>query len=157
MPHTSLEPRLAEALLALSCAVEQIRATVSRSLGLTPQQAQLLGLVAERGFTHGELAGRLDCDKTNITGLVNRLERRELIKRRPDPNDRRASRVFLSDQGAQLVSELRTGLTAALADRMSSCPPTHRDQLATLAHSTTEALRSAPRLDSSRELSAPEQ
>ena len=60
---------------------------VARSYGLTPQQLELLCLVHKSRPTFGELAAALGCDKTNVTGMVDRLERRELLAREPDPAD----------------------------------------------------------------------
>jgi DNA-binding MarR family transcriptional regulator len=141
MEQPSHSPDLADALLEMCCMVEGIRAAASRELGLTPQQAQLLTSVDPQELTHGELASRLHCDKTNITGLVDRLERRELVRRRPDPEDRRVIKVSLTDQGAELVTRFRKAVSTALAGRLSSWPATRHHQLATLARATTEALR----------------
>jgi len=141
MRRSAHDPELAEALLELCCVIDGIRGAASRELGLTSQQAQLLTMVAPRELTHGELASRLHCDKTNITGLVDRLERRELVRRRPDSEDRRATRVFLTDQGAELVTRFREAVSAAIAGQLTSWPATRHHQLVTLAHTTTEALR----------------
>jgi DNA-binding MarR family transcriptional regulator len=134
-------PDLTEALLEMCCMVEGMRADASRELALTPQQAQLLTMVAPAELTHGELASRLRCDKTNVTGLVDRLVRRELVRRRPDPEDRRVIKVGLTDQGTELVTRFRKSLSTAVAGRLASWPATRRHQLATLAQVTTEALR----------------
>jgi len=135
------DPELAEALLELCCVVEGIRAAASREFGLTSQQAQLLTVVASQEPTHGELASRLHCDKTNITGLVDRLERRELVRRQPDSEDRRVARVFTTDQGAELVTRFRKTVSTAIAGHLESWPATRHHQLITLARATTEALR----------------
>ncbi|WP_037064338.1 MarR family winged helix-turn-helix transcriptional regulator [Pseudonocardia acaciae] len=132
---------LAEALLGLCCSVEAIRGAASRELDLTPQQAQLLTMVAPGELTHGELAARLHCDKTNVTGLVDRLQRRGLVRRRPDADDRRVARVALTEQGAELVARFRKSLGAAVAERLESWPPDRRDRLAELARAATESLR----------------
>ncbi|WP_020670414.1 MarR family winged helix-turn-helix transcriptional regulator [Amycolatopsis nigrescens] len=136
-----MDSDLAAAMLELCCTVEGIRAAASRELDLTPQQAQLLTSVAPREMTHGELAVRLHCDKTNITGLVDRLERRELVRRRPDPDDRRVTRVSLTDQGTELVERFRESVSAAITGRLTSWPAARRRQLADLARTTTEALQ----------------
>lgn len=130
-----------EALLGLCCTVEGVRGAASRELELTPQQAQLLTTVAAGELTHGELAGRLHCDKTNITGLVDRLERRGLVRRRPDADDRRVMRVGLTDQGVELVARFRKAVVAAVAGRLESWPASRQGRLADLAHAATEALR----------------
>ncbi len=141
MGRSPRDQELANALLELCCHIEGIRATASRGLALTPQQAQLLTSVAPGALTHGELASRLHCDKTNITGLVDRLERRELVRRHPDPTDRRATQVSLTDDGEELVSRFRATMTAAVASHLESWPASRRQQLATLAHATIDAFR----------------
>lgn len=142
MAKSTPDPELARVLLEMCCVVEGVRGTASRELKLTPQQSQLLTAVAERELTHGELAARLHCDKTNVTGLVDRLERRDLVRRRPDPNDRRATRVHLTDQGTELVVRFRDAVTAAIETRLESWPSDRRARLADLAQTATEALRS---------------
>lgn len=48
------------------------------------------------------LAGRLCCDASNVTGMVDRLEARGLLERRDDPSDRRVKRIALTDDGASM-------------------------------------------------------
>jgi len=136
-PH---DEELANALLELCCHVEGIRASASRALGLTPQQAQLLTSVAPGALTHGELASRLHCDKTNVTGLVDRLERRELVLRRSQPADRRVTHVSLTDDGTELVARFRSAVTAAVTTRLEGWPADRRQQLATLARGAIDAV-----------------
>ena len=50
----------------------------------------------------GELAEHLYCDASNVTGIVDRLEGRGLVERKPDPNDRRVKRLVLTPQGQTL-------------------------------------------------------
>ncbi|WP_067458283.1 MarR family winged helix-turn-helix transcriptional regulator [Actinomadura macra] len=140
MRRAASDPELAEALLELCCVIEGIRGTTSREFGLTPQQAQLLTTVAPQELTHGELASRLHCDKTNITGLVDRLVRRGLVRRQPDPVDRRAVKVSLTDQGTELVTRFRESVSTALTGHLASWPAARHQQLVTLARTATEAL-----------------
>src|SRR2546423_1712303 len=128
MGRSPQDPELADTLLELCCHVEGIRATASRVLGLTPQQTQLLTSVAPGELSHGELASRLHCDKTNVTGLVDRLERRNLVQRHPDPADRRVTQVSLTDSGTELVDRFRATLTAAVTSRLDDWPADRRQQ-----------------------------
>jgi DNA-binding MarR family transcriptional regulator len=128
-------------LLEMVCVVEGIRTAESRQLDLTPQQAQLLTAVAPAALTHGELAHRLQCDKTNITGLVDRLERRGMVRRQPDQADRRVIKVSLTDQGTDLVAQFRKAVGTAIGDRLASWPADRREQLTALARITAETLR----------------
>lgn len=80
--------------------------TAAAELGLPPAQALLLvnlsGAVPMR-----ELAERLACEPSNVTGIVDGLERRGLVTRRPDPADRRVKRVVLTEEGERRREELR--------------------------------------------------
>jgi DNA-binding MarR family transcriptional regulator len=92
--------------------------SVANKLGLTRTQAVLLGEASEPGSIR-ELAARIGCDPSNLTGVVQRLSERELIVVEPDPTDRRVKRIGLSKAGAQMVRHLNRGgsrLFAAIDD-----------------------------------------
>lgn len=76
-----------------------------KELDLTSAQHELLAnlLVAEGGLTQNQLAELLLVTKGNITGLVKRLEKRELVQRESDPDDRRKNNVTLTKEGARLA------------------------------------------------------
>ncbi len=70
-------------------------------LDLHPAQAgALLQLAAP--LPMNELAYRLACDNSNVTGLIDRLEARGLVVRRPSFDDRRVKHVVLTDAGREL-------------------------------------------------------
>src|SRR4051794_18305340 len=72
-------------------------------LDLAPAQAMALQeLESERPLSMNELAKRLRCHPSNITGLVDRLEARGLVERRPDPRDRRVKGLALTSAGAKM-------------------------------------------------------
>jgi DNA-binding MarR family transcriptional regulator len=86
-------------------------ATVARELDLSA--AQLLALRAlkpEQPLPMGRLAGALECDKGNVTGIVDRLERRGLVERRPVDHDRRIKVLALTDEGVRLQVEIEERL-----------------------------------------------
>ena len=56
----------------------------------------LLPLYEEDGLRMGELAKRARLSKQTMTDMIRRLERDGLVERRPDPNDARASLIFLT-------------------------------------------------------------
>ncbi len=72
---------------------------------LSPSQFNVLNLLGEEpgGLTQSDLSRQLLMHRSNVTGLVDRLEARQLVERRDTPNDRRAYRVVLTDQGQRLV------------------------------------------------------
>jgi len=78
------------------------KAPVWADFELSPSQAQLLWLVEpDRPVAMNELANGLYCDASNVTGLVDRLESRQLIERRADPNDRRLKLIAVTPAGAE--------------------------------------------------------
>jgi DNA-binding MarR family transcriptional regulator len=89
-----------------------------RRHGVTPQQYQLL--LAIKGFPGRdwavvrELADRLQLRHHSVVELVNRAQAQGLVHRTTDPDDARAVRVVLTDEGEHLL------------DRLSAL---HRDEL----------------------------
>jgi DNA-binding MarR family transcriptional regulator len=91
-------------------------------LGLTPAVARALQeLDPDRPLPARDLAERLGCDPSNITLLVDKLERAELVRRQPDPVDRRLRTIVVTDAGrrvrdqvSRIMSDSR--LLAALTD-----------------------------------------
>ena len=68
--------------------------------GLTPTQCHALRLLRPgAAMSMRNLADRLGCDASNVTGLVDRLEARGLVERRPSGNDRRVRELALTPAG----------------------------------------------------------
>ncbi len=79
---------------------------VANDLGLSPQQLQVLRVLADGSeVPMGTLADKLLCEASNVTGIVDRLETRGLIERRPDPADRRVKRLAITAEGRGIHSE----------------------------------------------------
>ncbi len=75
--------------------------------GLTPMQAMLLHrLDDEQPVPMSEIARKMHCDTSNATGLVDRLEQRDLIVRVTPATDRRIRAVLLTDHGRQVRADL---------------------------------------------------
>ncbi|MER6633067.1 MarR family transcriptional regulator [Streptomyces sp. NPDC000987] len=80
---------------------------------LTGAQARLLSLLSLEPLAMRKLARRLKCEPSNVTGIVDRLEARGLVERRPDPADRRVKLAAATDEGLRVARELREGLRFA--------------------------------------------
>src|SRR4051812_21253513 len=79
----------------------------ARSYGMTRAQWQVLSrLERSEGLKQAELAELLDLQPITLTRLVDRLCDNGLIERRPDPNDRRAKRLFLTEEARPLMDRL---------------------------------------------------
>jgi MarR family transcriptional regulator, organic hydroperoxide resistance regulator len=90
---------------------------LAAELELSPAQCHVLHLIEpDRPIPMGQLAETLACDASNVTGLVDRLESRGLVRRRPSPEDRRVKVLVLTPTGSRL--------RALLVDRMTAPPAT---------------------------------
>ena len=90
---------------------------LAAELQLSPAQCHVLHLIEPgRPMPMGQLAETLACDASNVTGLVDRLESRGLVRRHPSAEDRRVKVLELTPTGARLRTEL--------LDRMTTPPAT---------------------------------
>jgi DNA-binding MarR family transcriptional regulator len=75
--------------------------------GITLAQSFILISLLDRdGLTMRQLAERLELDSSAITGLVDRLEKEQLVERQPVPEDRRALQIVLSPRGRELAEKI---------------------------------------------------
>jgi DNA-binding MarR family transcriptional regulator len=110
MQPTASGPRYA-ALLALLRAADvlwQASHTLFARWDIGPSQFNVLNLLAGApdGLTQTELGRALIMHRSNVTGLVDRLERRGLLARHESAADRRAWRVRLTPAGRRLLEEI---------------------------------------------------
>ncbi|MFI7399561.1 MarR family winged helix-turn-helix transcriptional regulator [Streptomyces sp. NPDC049541] len=80
---------------------------------LTGAQARLLSLLSLEPLPMRKLAQKLKCEPSNVTGIVDRLESRGLVERRPDPADRRVKLAAATQEGRQVAKNLRESLRFA--------------------------------------------
>ncbi|MEU9349678.1 MarR family transcriptional regulator [Streptomyces griseoloalbus] len=100
---------------------------------LTGAQARLLSLLSLEPLPMRKLAQRLKCEPSNVTGIVDRLESRGLVERRPDPTDRRVKLAAATAEGRRVARSLQDSLRFA------------REPLAGLSEGERVALRDALR------------
>jgi DNA-binding MarR family transcriptional regulator len=83
------------------------RLFVRSGLDVTPEQWVVLFRLHEReGLTQSELGDRTVKDKTTVTRILDRLEKKGLLARRRDPRDRRSQRIFLTEAGSTVLDAL---------------------------------------------------
>jgi DNA-binding MarR family transcriptional regulator len=96
-------------LLAIGERLRQHVAEVSQRLDFTPQQGMLVDRLTQPK-TMGQIADDLGCDKSNVTGLISRLEARGLVTRLTDEHDRRIKWLVLTDAGRDAQRALRSSI-----------------------------------------------
>jgi len=136
----------ADGLAQLSFLVQGILERRAREHGLSIIQTRLLGILRDRRPTMNELARLLGLDKSSVTGLVDRAERRGLVARVPSTADRRAWLVSLTDHGRSLASVGEARFDADISLLLERLPPSDRDALSRLisrllvAHATAQGI-----------------
>ena len=86
--------------------------TVASEFELSPAQCHVLHLIEPgRQVPMGRLAESLACDASNVTGLVDRLESRGLVRRLPSHEDRRIKVLELTPEGLRLRSTVFERMT----------------------------------------------
>lgn len=90
--------------------VSRIRRTVMdlimRPYGITRSQWSVLSALSRggnNGMNQVDLARLMEVGKVTVGGLIDRLEASGHVERRPDPGDRRAKRIYITDQGYEVI------------------------------------------------------
>jgi DNA-binding MarR family transcriptional regulator len=99
-------------------------------LDLHRGQPRLLHLLWEReGWAHSELAGAMHVEPATVTKMLQRMERRGFVQRRPDPEDERISRVYLGEAGRRVRERLEQALRELERELLSGFTEEEGEQL----------------------------
>ncbi|MFE3548988.1 MarR family winged helix-turn-helix transcriptional regulator [Streptomyces kronopolitis] len=82
----------------------------------------LSGLARTGPCSAAELAGEVGLDRSGVSRRASRLEAAGLVRRAPDPDDRRAVLLALTDQGTETVARMRERLAARIEESLRSWP-----------------------------------
>jgi DNA-binding MarR family transcriptional regulator len=102
---------------------------IAQEFELAPQQMIALRMLGAGPRKMSELAHALFCDNSNVTGIVDRLEERGLVRREAAEGDRRVRLLVLTEEGERLRVEI--------TKRMAEPPPA----IASLSEADQRALR----------------
>ena len=103
--------------------------------GLTPTKlAHLATIVREESLSLGDLAAAEQVAAPTVTKVVRELEKRGLVVRDDDPNDKRVTLVQATSAGVALISQSRTRKDLWLSSRIANLDD---DELASLAAAVT--------------------
>lgn len=139
-------PKLVHDIVATADLFLRESTRLFRPHGLTAAQFNVLNILAGPGAAEGlsqrELADALVVDRSNVTGLVDRMETAGWVRRADDPADRRVYRVKLTAAGRKLQERVAPGyadvvrqVTARLGEKQM------REAVATLATLREDATR----------------
>ncbi|ASO20440.1 DNA-binding MarR family transcriptional regulator [Actinoalloteichus hoggarensis] len=126
----STETGFADAVVRLAHLVDHVFDEVSRRHDLTAAQTQLLCVLVGGPIGMTDLRRALKLEKSSLTGLVDRVERRSLVTRVRDPRDRRAYQIALTEEGTRLAVLTHRDVAAGL-DALAAGLPAAELTLAT--------------------------
>jgi DNA-binding MarR family transcriptional regulator len=81
-----------------------------RPMGVTRSQWSVLAELSRSttdGLMQVEIARKMDLGKVTVGGLIDRLEAQGYVERRPDKTDRRARRVYVTEKGFSVITEMQ--------------------------------------------------
>jgi MarR family transcriptional regulator, lower aerobic nicotinate degradation pathway regulator len=96
-------------------------------------QTRLLGVLRDRRPTMNELAALLQLDKSSVSGLIDRAERRKLVQRVASQTDGRATHVTLTRKGRALATRVANGFAVDVTDLLAGLSAAERRTLTSLA------------------------
>lgn len=116
-------------------------AAVERPHGLSNAAAQTLAIIEGAGepLAPSIIAGRLMITTGSMTSLLDTLERRGLVRRRPHPSDRRQLLVSLTDEGQALVDTFLPEIVAVQTALVAGMSEADRAVAVRLAERLAEA------------------
>jgi DNA-binding MarR family transcriptional regulator len=120
---------LTDALVELTFSIHALLAGLAARNELSMTQVRLLGILRDREPGIVELADMLGLDKSSVSGLVERAERRDLVRRVPGITDGRAIRVLLTRHGRKTVQVLGGRVSREIDKRTRDLSPADRRQL----------------------------
>ncbi|HEX6994923.1 MAG TPA: MarR family transcriptional regulator [Gammaproteobacteria bacterium] len=102
----------------------------AHALGLSQAQWRALAhLARNEGLKQSALAERLEVQPITLTRLIDRMEAAGWVERRPDPNDRRAVRLYLTTQAQPVLAEMQRAATGMLDEALRGLSVEDRLQL----------------------------
>jgi DNA-binding MarR family transcriptional regulator len=124
---------LTDALVQLSFSVQSILTRVAADHELSVVQMRLLGVLRDREPGIQQLARHLHLDKSSVSGLIDRAERRGLVKRVAAPEDGRAVRVSATALGRRIMTEVERDVGRKLSSLAQLLNPREQTQLSRLS------------------------
>lgn len=128
-----------DALVQVSFAVQLALTRVAAAHDLSVTQLRLLGILRDRTPSMAAIADHLELDRSSVSGLIDRAERRGLVARIPSDRDARVTLVEITPAGRQAGERIAAAVTAALDRMLSAAPAADLAGMVRLAESLSAA------------------
>ena len=124
-----------DALVQVSFAVMELLSRSAAELDLSITQLRLIGILRDRSPSMAALADYLRLDRSSVSGLIDRAERRGLVARRTSEDDARVTLIDLAPAGREIGARLAIGVSDRLGLLLESVEPAERAGLVRMAES----------------------
>ncbi len=129
--QTSTDETLADAFLSVSRRLRETSQEILAPWDINPSQFRALRVLNHHGAIRlSDLSGRLHIAPRSATEVVDALESRGLVERRPDPGDRRATLAVLTEHGTGVLRAIRAARGTEAERVFDRLSPADRDHLA---------------------------
>ena len=123
---------LVDGLFQLSFHLQGVLARIAAEHDLSIIQVRLLAILRDREPAMMHLARHLELEKSSLSGLVDRAEKRGLVERIPSPDDGRGSNIRVTPRGRSLSRVVEEEVTAQVSKRAGVLSSVERERLAGL-------------------------
>ena len=132
-PASSESLTIVDSLVQLSFLIQAVLLRIGTAHDVSIIQIRLLGVLRDREPGMMELAKYLNLDKSSVTGLIDRAERRGLVQRTTTPEDGRAIRVSVTAIGRALIAEVTGEIEREIHTLVAGLSDDERKQLTAIA------------------------
>ena len=113
----------------------------AREIELTLPQCKVLGhLSRNEGISQARLAELTDTDPMTLVRTLDRMQQDQWIERRPDPEDRRAHRLYLREAAKPIMNRMWKIADQARQEALSALSLAEREQLVSLLERVHDVL-----------------
>lgn len=131
-PDAGAHDELIDVLVRNAFLMMAVLNTVAADNDLSLTQLRAMAILRDRRVRMSTLAAYLGLDKSTMSGLVDRAERRGLLQRAPSPDDGRAVEVFLGEAGVDLAKTLSSTIVETMAPKTERLSAAERTRLQSL-------------------------
>jgi DNA-binding MarR family transcriptional regulator len=118
-----------------------LEAEIVRGELTVPQAAVMQVVVAHQGISLKDLSREVSLAHSTVSGIADRLEKRGMIERRPDPVDGRISRIYPTAVVTEFVRDRIPALTSGPLERaLAAATPVERNSIERALHRLRELL-----------------
>jgi MarR family transcriptional regulator, lower aerobic nicotinate degradation pathway regulator len=137
--ESPLALELVDAVVQLSFAVHEVLSRVAATYDLSVTQLRLLGILRDRTPPMSAIATHMGLDRSSVTGLIDRAERRGLVVRVASTTDARVTTVRVTPKGDEVGAELISTIATEIEAMMVGLTKTDRQVLRRVAQSILES------------------